>query len=531
MNSIESLVGFYGKLPSHGDFVSRRLPRQFIESWDQWLQGGIAASQEKLAGQWLNTYLVSPIWQFALAPGLCGDDAWAGVMMPSVDKVGRYFPLTLVAKVNAQQLPQLFNPSCGWFAALSQLALSSLEYEFDLQQFDAHLQRLSVYDYLSDVAASGQAISGQNSSAKPAFEFKLDTAAATAQAFQQLGDTLKTRFLAQASLWRSFVTDDDNARLLVCQGLPPLDAYVGFLNGQWPAYGWQLASVAVDMTAVAELKNTPPQLSTVDTLPMPDPEQTVEIVHAVIENTGGQTVLPELINQRQSFGLSVVGLRRKLNEDAILVRDDVGLWVVADGMGGHSAGDVASNTLVETLARIQPFDDLEYYSEQVAANLQAVNRQLQQLAKGRGAGHIIGSTVVVLLIAGQQFRYLWAGDSRLYRYRLGKLEQLTQDHSLYNEAISQGLIPEDGSLEQGRGNVITRAVGADAQLQLDWGQGAVEPGDLFILSSDGLDKELSADDIAGFCASGSAEEIVRNLIAEAERRGGRDNISVIGIRV
>ncbi|MDD2761370.1 MAG: protein phosphatase 2C domain-containing protein, partial [Methylomonas sp.] len=145
-------------------------------------------------------------------------------------------------------------------------------------------------------------------------------------------------------------------------------------------------------------------------------------------------------------------------------------------------------------------------------------------------GHIIGSTIVVLLIRDAEFRYLWAGDSRLYRYRRGQLEQLTQDHSLYNESINQGLPPLDGSLEAGRGNVITRAVGADVQLQLDWGQGDIEPGDLFILSSDGLDKELSHDDIARFCQDGSVEDITRQLVQEAENYGGRDNISVIAVQ-
>ena len=140
----DSLMGFYGKLPSHGDFVSRRLPRQFIEPWDNWLQAGIAASREQLGKSWLDTFLISPIWQFGLTPGLCGDEAWAGVMMPSVDRVGRYFPLTLAAKVEACQLNALFDPACGWFEALSELAFSSLDYDFDLQRFDEGLQRLSV---------------------------------------------------------------------------------------------------------------------------------------------------------------------------------------------------------------------------------------------------------------------------------------------------------------------------------------------------------------------------------------------------
>ena len=93
----EAKAGFFGKLPKHGDFLSRRLPRAFTDPWDRWLQNAIADSREQMAEDWLNIYLTSPIWRFALSPGLCGDNAWAGVLMPSVDRVGRYFPLTLAA--------------------------------------------------------------------------------------------------------------------------------------------------------------------------------------------------------------------------------------------------------------------------------------------------------------------------------------------------------------------------------------------------------------------------------------------------
>ncbi len=90
---LNTIVGFYGKLPVVGDFVSRRLPNEFIKPWDGWLQSAIAASREELGDEWLNSYLTSPIWRFLLSPGVCGNKAVAGIMMPSVDRVGRYYPL------------------------------------------------------------------------------------------------------------------------------------------------------------------------------------------------------------------------------------------------------------------------------------------------------------------------------------------------------------------------------------------------------------------------------------------------------
>lgn len=519
---MHTTVGFYGKLPSHGDFVSRRLPRQFIEPWDEWLQGCIAASRERLGKQWLELFLVSPIWQFGLAPGLCGEQAWAGVMMPSVDKVGRYFPLTLAVSVNPSQLAGLFESSCDWFDVLSELALSSLDYEFDLQAFDERLHGLDLNACFPDAdseTAANQFLSGE---AKQAFAFELASVTDTAGAFAGLAEQLKQRFLAGSSYWRSAPDSGGKVAFLFCEGLPPAEAYQGFLNGQWPQRGWRFSLsqvAAADCAGNESLEPIPAALEaeigteTQQIRPLP----TRPVDEVVVEPSSN------------SFGLSVVGLRRHLNEDAILLREDVGLWAVADGMGGHSAGDLASQTLVNALDCLPDDADLESFSEQVAATLQTVNRQLQQIAQQRGSGHIIGSTIVVLLIKQAEFRYLWAGDSRLYRFRNGELEQLTRDHSLYEEAISQGLLPTDGSLEAGRGNVITRAVGADAQLRLDWGQGDIESGDLFLLSSDGLDKELLPADIAGLC-QGSPEQITRRLIQEAEARGGRDNISVIAIR-
>ncbi len=128
MNDENPLIaGWYGKIPSLGDFVSRRLPTNFINTWDTWLQHSMTTSRAQLEERWLNTYLTGPIWRFILMPDICGNEIWAGILMPSVDKVGRYFPLTIAIPMAPH--PDMFLAAYSaqkWYAALEQHALASL---------------------------------------------------------------------------------------------------------------------------------------------------------------------------------------------------------------------------------------------------------------------------------------------------------------------------------------------------------------------------------------------------------------------
>ena len=110
------MQGFFGKIPSHGDFVTRNLPRDFLDGWDAWLQRAIAQSKSELGDAWLDTYLTSPIWRFVLVPGVCGEKGWAGILMTSVDKVGRYFPLTIASSLHEDAHPfQIVEEADDWF--------------------------------------------------------------------------------------------------------------------------------------------------------------------------------------------------------------------------------------------------------------------------------------------------------------------------------------------------------------------------------------------------------------------------------
>ena len=132
--------GWYGKLPALGDFARRRLPPSFIEPWDDWLRQGLAASRAALGQDWLTHYLGAPVWRFVLLPGVIGPDAWAGVLLPSVDRVGRYFPLTVCAGLPAAApLGRSLAALDGWLTALEQSALLGLDPEHGLERLEAAL--------------------------------------------------------------------------------------------------------------------------------------------------------------------------------------------------------------------------------------------------------------------------------------------------------------------------------------------------------------------------------------------------------
>jgi type VI secretion system protein ImpM len=139
---LSPIAGWYGKLPCLGDFASRRLPPEFIEMWDEWLQRSIAASRQQLGEGWLELFLKSPMWRFALTPGVCGSYAWAGLLVPSVDRVGRYFPLTLVVPIEASDgnLAHVFAAE-SWYAELEKIGLAALNVDFDPEQLEAALAR------------------------------------------------------------------------------------------------------------------------------------------------------------------------------------------------------------------------------------------------------------------------------------------------------------------------------------------------------------------------------------------------------
>ena len=225
-----------------------------------------------------------------------------------------------------------------------------------------------------------------------------------------------------------------------------------------------------------------------------------------------------------------VGLKRKINEDAMMVRTERGLWAVADGMGGHDAGEVASGKIAEALASLPIVYSLQETVDNALAALRRVNYELIALARGGGQPRTIGSTVVGLAISGDEFRCFWAGDSRAYRIRAGRITQLSRDHSLVHDLVLAGMLSEAEARVHPNANVVTRAVGVSEELQVDVVSGDVREGDIFLLASDGLTRVVEDDEIAEELVSNPLDQAGDRLIELVLERGAPDNVSLIIVR-
>jgi serine/threonine protein phosphatase PrpC len=221
---------------------------------------------------------------------------------------------------------------------------------------------------------------------------------------------------------------------------------------------------------------------------------------------------------------------RAVNEDTFLDQSDIGLWVVADGMGGHARGDVASRLVVDAFSDMRRPASLDAFALETRHRLQLANQAIQQETQSHAGNQLMGSTVVVLLVYKRQWRCLWAGDSRAYLMREGQLRQISHDHSLAQELLDQGELSPGDPRSQAYANRITRAVGASPKLVLDERGSDLRDGDAILLCSDGLNKELSESEIASVLEGYDCDDASRELIELSLERGGRDNVTVAVVR-
>ena len=226
-------TGIYGKLPAYGDFLVRNLGTPFLDPWDEWY---VSASREQLGDGWLDTYLTSPIWRFVLSSGVVDENTWGGLIMPSVDRVGRYFPISVARSFPAQFSPVNFMfTQQDWFRQMETFCLMALDGELDVDQLLASLDEVpsttsDLYQPTSHLGDAGPFVVGV------ANEDELSLI----DSLPCLLNASLSSSLASFSLWQTHGSELIAPLVFACQGLPPVGGISAMLDGQWQQKSWKI---------------------------------------------------------------------------------------------------------------------------------------------------------------------------------------------------------------------------------------------------------------------------------------------------
>ncbi len=223
-----------------------------------------------------------------------------------------------------------------------------------------------------------------------------------------------------------------------------------------------------------------------------------------------------------------VGMVRNRNEDSYLVHPKAGIWAVADGMGGHLDGDIASHTVIAALESIEPPVSAAELLADCQERVAGANTRLRDL--GRESNGIIGATLAMLLVYDGHYACVWAGDSRVYMVRAEDITQLSRDHTEVQDMVASGAISAEQAKSWPGRNVITRAIGVYDEPELEITSGPLEPGDKFIICSDGLTNHVEDREILQCVNANMSQQACDRLVAMALERGGSDNVTVVVAR-
>lgn len=419
MSPIAAAVGFYGKLPCRGDFLRRRVSQEFMDVWDEWLQRALAHSRQSLQEAWLDAYLTSPVWRFALAEGVCGTGAYAGVMVPSVDRVGRYFPLTIVAQWNAGESP--LHAACGahrWFDAAEALAMEAPDTS-DLAAFDERVAQLAEK---VDASGVGESAGLQQLMKQAEFPHRVGQwhvplvtvhsmqRAVTAIAVRELERTLRP-----LSIWWTDGSDRIPAAWLTVRGLPAAESFAAMLTGEWTTTGWN----SVGPGSPVATRPSEPSLRAPAQSESSQASALKSELSMVFELEAYRPTPLELTAYHEPIS-------RKWNAPPQSVyfvsRPDVGLWGVS-ASGTEDARHAAAQAISDVLQSVPPSGTLSSLVESVRRNLVAARRQL---AKGPGAGGAEDpyalSRGIIYLARDNECAIVSFGDVQAVRRRGSNLE-------------------------------------------------------------------------------------------------------------
>ena len=251
------------------------------------------------------------------------------------------------------------------------------------------------------------------------------------------------------------------------------------------------------------------------------------VAKPAVEAAKGEAKTAGLALKVQDDSITHVGRVREVNEDSFFSSAELGVWVVADGMGGHEYGERASRAIVESMANLKPIADFDEKVEAVRAAIMVANADI--FAEATERGQRMGSTVVALVLVDRQYAVLWAGDSRAYLLRDGAMTRVSRDHTQVQSLIDRGLLAPEDAEGHPMSHVLARAIGVMENVQIDVIRDTVQPNDIFLLCSDGLYGLVSDKEIAERLAPAKLSEAADSLIALSLERGAPDNVTAIAV--
>ncbi|TWD46097.1 type VI secretion system protein ImpM [Agrobacterium vitis] len=362
-------IGFFGKLPSHGDFISEGLERDIITMLDAWIRGGLHACEQEFGSQWPKIFAASPPWRFIVEKGVWGDATFAGVMLPSKDRVGRSFPLLIVAQLHEFAYhPRTLYLDHTWFMAAEGLAETSLTRDFDIGHFTASLKRMRL--------------------PRPEDEEGVGTAQTN-----------------RSALWWYIDTETRRSRGVRLQGDLAPDNFVQLFresNGSKPQDGGKPASEKPEREAAV----SPPSVPS----PQPQPQPQVQ--------------LPERIVYTYA---THAGTRFSLNADSLFLCEKPALFAIADGVGDQATAAEAAKLVTHSLTDIGETVSVDAMIQEIKGKLGRANSLLLARQNRSDDAPLCASIITAMIMDGQAL-LLWAGDARGYLLRDGIMRPLTRDH-------------------------------------------------------------------------------------------------------
>lgn len=393
--------GFFGKLPCNGDFIQYNVSQEWLERWDQWLQSCIFESRQALQNEWLNAYLSGPIWRFVLGEGACGSGSYAGIIVPSVDRVGRYFPITLV-----RQLDSGWNPLdvavcwAPWFEALEQCACDALDsQDLRLDEFTARVGRIP--DPLTVAVPTHIDNELFRNAGFPAAGTQWQMGLPSADHLQLEISVLAYReihrHLRPVTLWWTAGAERVQPSWLLSRGLPAPASFSSLLDGSWRGSAWQIANPGAAYTMPA------PQIPSASYAPTPAaPEPFVALGPSLDARARLPTNSPS----------NVEG-----NLAAFVVRPEIGLWAVIAPNGDTAVN--ATRSVADALQDVGPAATLTLLAESVRQQLLRVSQRLADESARNPLKPPGLANVLAVVKSEAECAYISAGDAQVLRVRDG----------------------------------------------------------------------------------------------------------------